>query len=418
METKKLLGAILLCSSSLALNAQGTNFEEITVEGYSNLKGYTTMSNGGRSESGFDVYTGKGIDNEQHISFFGYKDEQAQKISSTIASFTKYNTLIPLTYAASSHNFSDGIVNIDSTFTVNGYSNLNGYTTMSDGGRAVRSFDVYTGNGLDNEQHISFFGYKDEYATNFTSTLASFTKYNTLIPLNYVASSHNFRDGQVYVDSTFTVKGYSTFQNEVKIFPLKNAPYTISFSTYNNKSSITFAGKDGYLNSGIIQSSSLSFMGGNVGIGTDNPEWPLDVKGGIHSEKIAIGVNQAKEGVSLHVSGKILCEGDIEVASLNSSEINTESIQTKDITVEMKNVADYVFEENYDLKDLSEVEGYIKENKHLPGIPSASEIEENGVSLSKMTNLLLEKIEELTLHMIQLEKENKDLKSEIQNLKK
>ena len=60
----------------------------------------------------------------------------------------------------------------------------------------------------------------------------------------------------------------------------------------------------------------------------------------------------------------------------------------------------------------------MKENKHLPGIPSAAEMEENGVSLAKMSNMLLEKVEELTLHMIELKKENEALKAKFQELEK
>ncbi len=66
---------------------------------------------------------------------------------------------------------------------------------------------------------------------------------------------------------------------------------------------------------------------------------------------------------------------------------------------------DYVFEETYDLKSLEEVESYIKKNKHLPGIPSAQDFKENGYNLSDMDRMLLEKIEELTLHVIRLEQQ-------------
>ena len=84
----------------------------------------------------------------------------------------------------------------------------------------------------------------------------------------------------------------------------------------------------------------------------------------------------------------------------------------------MNHAADYVFAENYNLKSLSEVENYVKENKHLPGVPSAAEMAENGMNVAEMSNLLLEKIEELTLHMIQLQKENQALKAEVEMLKK
>ncbi len=68
--------------------------------------------------------------------------------------------------------------------------------------------------------------------------------------------------------------------------------------------------------------------------------------------------------------------------------------------------ADYVFAKDYKLKELNEVEEYIAENKHLPGIPSAADIEKNGLSVGKMQALHMEKIEELTLYMIELQKQN------------
>lgn len=113
------------------------------------------------------------------------------------------------------------------------------------------------------------------------------------------------------------------------------------------------------------------------------------------------------------VNGKITCKDELNVTALNAS-----SIKAEDINVNMSNVADYVFDENYNLKSLSEVESYVNEHKHLPGIPSAAEIEQNGVSLSKMSNMLLEKVEELTLHMIRLEKENAALKAKYESLEK
>ncbi|WP_299117476.1 hypothetical protein [uncultured Winogradskyella sp.] len=75
--------------------------------------------------------------------------------------------------------------------------------------------------------------------------------------------------------------------------------------------------------------------------------------------------------------------------------------------------ADYVFEDAYKLPTLEEVEQYIKENGHLKDIPSAKEVEENGIELGEMNKLLLQKIEELTLYTIELKKEIEELKSKI-----
>lgn len=75
--------------------------------------------------------------------------------------------------------------------------------------------------------------------------------------------------------------------------------------------------------------------------------------------------------------------------------------------------ADYVFNKNYDLPTLEEVEQHIKDNGHLKDIPSAKEVEANGIELGEMNKLLLQKIEELTLYMIDMKKEINVLKSQI-----
>jgi len=78
--------------------------------------------------------------------------------------------------------------------------------------------------------------------------------------------------------------------------------------------------------------------------------------------------------------------------------------------------ADYVFESNYKLKPLSEVEQFVKVNKHLPEVPSAKEVEDKGVNVGDMNAVLLKKIEELTLYMIELEKKNEKLTKDMQKL--
>ncbi|MFM9983626.1 MAG: hypothetical protein ACKVOK_00235 [Flavobacteriales bacterium] len=77
---------------------------------------------------------------------------------------------------------------------------------------------------------------------------------------------------------------------------------------------------------------------------------------------------------------------------------------------------DYVFEKDYELKPLAEVAQYIEENKRLPDVPSAGEIEENGLALEEMIRLLMVKVEELTLHAIEQEKEIEVLKTQVVEL--
>lgn len=80
------------------------------------------------------------------------------------------------------------------------------------------------------------------------------------------------------------------------------------------------------------------------------------------------------------------------------------------------NWSDFVFDKNYKLKSLSEVELFIQKNKHLPDVPSADEVVKDGIDVANMDAKLLQKIEELTLYMIEMKKENETLKTRVQSL--
>lgn len=90
-------------------------------------------------------------------------------------------------------------------------------------------------------------------------------------------------------------------------------------------------------------------------------------------------------------------------------------ITSSDIEVKLDVWADYVFEDSYKLKPLKEVEQYIEDNKHLPDVPSTEEVLENGVSLAEMNVLLLQKVEELTLYIIEQNKEIEKIKNQMNN---
>jgi hypothetical protein len=93
------------------------------------------------------------------------------------------------------------------------------------------------------------------------------------------------------------------------------------------------------------------------------------------------------------------------------------TIRAKEVIVET-GWADFVFKPDYELPSLSEVESHIKEKGHLPEIPSETEVLENGVSLGEMNVKLLQKIEEMTLYIIQQEKEIISLKKRMEQLEK
>lgn len=99
----------------------------------------------------------------------------------------------------------------------------------------------------------------------------------------------------------------------------------------------------------------------------------------------------------------------------NALDVNG-TIRAKEVKVET-GWADFVFAPDYQLPTLGEVESHIKEHKHLPGIPTEAEVKENGTNLGEMNVKLLQKVEELTLYMIQQNKEIEALKKEVQQLR-
>jgi hypothetical protein len=92
-------------------------------------------------------------------------------------------------------------------------------------------------------------------------------------------------------------------------------------------------------------------------------------------------------------------------------------IRAKEIRVET-GWADYVFDKSYELPALADVKTYIDQNHHLPEIPSEQEVAKNGINLGEMNKLLLKKVEELTLYLIEIKSENEQIKKELKKLKK
>jgi len=106
---------------------------------------------------------------------------------------------------------------------------------------------------------------------------------------------------------------------------------------------------------------------GNVGIGTNTPVYKLDVCGTVRAKEIIVQTGWC----------------------------------------------DYVFNKDYKLRSLNEVELYIDQNKHLPDVPSANEVETNGVKVAEMDSLLIKKVEELTLYVIDQNKQIQQLQKKV-----
>ncbi len=130
---------------------------------------------------------------------------------------------------------------------------------------------------------------------------------------------------------------------------------------------------------------------------------------------VRIGDGDFSTGVRLGVTGDAIVNGNLRVGTQPlpsgfSFGVDGKMVCTEVLVRLVNNWPDYVFDTGYKMPDLYELRDFIKANKHLPGIPGAAEVEK-GLSLGEMQKLQMEKIEELTLYILQLKKEIDDLKS-------
>jgi hypothetical protein len=157
----------------------------------------------------------------------------------------------------------------------------------------------------------------------------------------------------------------------------------------------------GLATDGILK-GFFNLTGDDVKIGTlasnDLGKFIIRINGGdrmfVHPDgRVSIGIATPATGYMLSVNGKIISE---------------------EVRVELDvNWPDYVFKKDYKLPSLKQVENFIQKNSHLPGIPSAQQVKNEGIELGDMNKRLLEKIEELTLYLIQQNKELEALKNKV-----
>lgn len=183
---------------------------------------------------------------------------------------------------------------------------------------------------------------------------------------------------------------------------------------------------------------------GTLGIGIATPNAKLDVAGVIQTRNLTIpdaywdNLRIFSDGSSSYIQSsgdedglKIKSKGGNKVLFDSKVGIGTESvsdenfnlfvekgIRTRKLKVDQAVWADYVFDSSYQLQPLHQVEKYIQENKHLPEVPSAAEVKKEGVDVSDNQALLLKKIEELTLYIIQQNKDMETMKKRMEELEK
>lgn len=260
---------------------------------------------------------------------------------------------------------------------------------------------------------------------------------------------------QSITKNSFLDIGYQTSSLQKSIFKITEETTNISNS---------LSAPDGYIRNQLkvgFSTTSVNFsvtgksvFNQAIGIGKSPAGYMLDVKGNISNEgaDFVLGRNdgrsQGKESTNgqynynralvhynndeliLNFAGdfdggtrvmgsKLYIDGSLAVGTADPKghklAVNGSIIGTSFKIREFSKWPDFVFDSTYSLMSLSKVEEFIQTEKHLPGVPSAKEVQENGFELEKMDAVLLKKIEELTLYMIEM---NKNHKEEMENLRK
>jgi hypothetical protein len=190
---------------------------------------------------------------------------------------------------------------------------------------------------------------------------------------------------------------------------------------------------------------------GNVGIGNTVPNAPLQFGNGVANRKIVLyqGLNNDHQFYGLGVNNLTFryqvdtTAADHVFYAASSSTTSKELMRIKgngnvtigtatpgtgymltvagkvictELKVQLQPFPDYVFDKDYKLLTLAEVQAHINIYHRLPGMPAASEIESNGMEIGKMQGKVVEKVEEATLYILQLNKENEQLKQQLENV--
>jgi hypothetical protein len=171
-------------------------------------------------------------------------------------------------------------------------------------------------------------------------------------------------------------------------------------------------------------------VGGNVGVGGTAASYPIHIhSGGTAVDSYPGASPDQKAHVQMYVNGSGTTGGGLAISDnggffdLNDGFITYMPLASGtglkvQGTFRVTNNAwpDYVFEEGYDLRTLSEIEAHIQAHGHLPDVPTAAKIHAEGIDVSEMNAVLLRKIEEMTLHMIEMQKNTVQMQQEIDRL--
>lgn len=170
------------------------------------------------------------------------------------------------------------------------------------------------------------------------------------------------------------------------------------------------------------QGTLLELTSTGVGIGGVYGDYKFSVNGNSHFSQWSVMAKGLRVDSTLRATGNVFITGPISAASAlsvagpltvgNGFSCDAQgNLRVKHLKVTLTDWPDYVFGGGHTLMPLRELETYIGEHSHLPGVPTAEEVEQEGADLGEMNKVLMEKVEELTLYIIDLQKQIDELKS-------
>lgn len=313
-------------------------------------------TNGGQLNATYGYQTGNVVIGNYN-SFFG---ANAGLINSSGANnvFIGYNAG-DANVAGAGNTFvgsNSGTANTSTGNTFIGY--YSGFASTSSTGNVFSGYQ--SGRSTTTGSTNTFYGYQSGYSnvTGFGNVF-----------LGAQAGYNETGSNKLYIDNSnvSTPLIYGDFSaNRVGINSLPNSTHTLTVGGTVHATAFYQGGQQVAMWNTV--GADVNYTSGNVSIGTANPY-----------------------GYKLAVAGKIISE---------------------EVVIKLQAAwPDYVFESDYQLMPLAEVAKYIKANKHLPNVPDAAEIKKNGVEVGEMNVILLKKMEEMTLYVIELEKRIKELEA-------
>ncbi len=229
----------------------------------------------------------------------------------------------------------------------------------------------------------------------------------------WIVSKGDYKDQKFVINGDNGFVGVGTSEPRAKLDLWGNILAGVTSSTEGiNAFAIRYV--DGSLsNWGSLRSSGSSYMSFGVKANGTNIGW-LSSSGTLDFAKSAVTAGNDGFQFLVAPAQQVALDSPITMTEVMKINLNGNAslqgkFEAKEVKITLTPTADFVFDDNYDLPKLEDVEKHIKENKHLPEIASAKVMEKEGLNVGEFQIKLLQKIEELTLYTIEQNKQLKKL---------